>query len=158
MTGQQFILAIDQGTTSSRALLFDHDGAMVALAQRPIDVTFPHPGWVNQDARQLWSVTEAVSHEAMAQASVKFGQIAAIGITNQRETTILWERKTGEPLAPAVVWQSRQSADVIRAMERRGVGEKYRSITGLVLDPYFSASKIRWLFDQEPYLEARARR
>jgi glycerol kinase len=124
MTGPQFILAIDQGTTSSRALLFDQDGAVVA----------------------------------MAQASVKFGQIAAIGITNQRETTILWERKTGEPLAPAVVWQSRQSADVIRAMERRGVGEKYRSITGLVLDPYFSASKIRWLFDQEPDLEARARR
>jgi glycerol kinase len=158
MTGQQFILAIDQGTTSSRALLFDQDGAVVAMAQRPVEVTFPHPGWVNQDARQLWSVTAAVSHEAMARASVQFGQIAAIGITNQRETTVLWDRKTGEPLAPAVVWQSRQSADVIRAMERRGVGEKYRSITGLVLDPYFSASKIRWLFDQEPELEARARR
>jgi glycerol kinase len=158
MTGQQFILAIDQGTTSSRALPFDQAGAVVGLAQRPIDVTFPHPGWVNQDARQLWSVTEAVCREAMAQASVDFSRIAAIGITNQRETTILWDRRTGEPLAPAIVWQSRQSADVIRTMERRGVGEKYRSITGLVLDPYFSASKIRWLFDQDPALEARARR
>jgi glycerol kinase len=158
MTGPQFILSIDQGTTSSRALLFDQAGAMVAMAQRPIDVTFPHPGWVNQDAKQLWSVTEAVCHDVIAQASVNFGQIAAIGITNQRETTILWDRKTGEPLAPAIVWQSRQSADVIRAMERRGVSESYRSITGLILDPYFSASKIRWLFDNDPELEARAQR
>jgi glycerol kinase len=158
MTAEQFILAIDQGTTSSRALLFDRSGAVVSLAQRAIDVTYPHPGWVNQDANQIWSVTEAVCREALAQADAGWSQVAAIGITNQRETTILWDRETGEPLAPAIVWQSRQSADVIRAMERRGVADAYRSITGLVLDPYFSASKIRWLLDQNRDLEQRAKR
>jgi len=157
MTAEQFILAIDQGTTSSRALLFDRSGAVVSLAQRAIDVTYPHPGWVNQDANQIWSVTEAVCREALAQADAGWSQVAAIGITNQRETTILWDRKTGEPLAPAIVWQSRQSADVIRSMERRGVADAYRSITGLVLDPYFSASKIRWLLDQNRDLEQRAK-
>ena len=158
MTAEQFILAIDQGTTSSRALLFDRSGAVVSLAQRAIDVTYPHPGWVNQDANQIWSVTEAVCREALAQADAGWSQVAAIGITNQRETTILWDRETGEPLAPAIVWQSRQSADVIRSMERRGVADAYRSITGLVLDPYFSASKIRWLLDQNRDLDQRAKR
>lgn len=158
MTAEQFILAIDQGTTSSRAVLFDRSGAVVSLAQRAIDVTYPHPGWVNQDANQIWSVTEAVCREALAQADADWPRVAAIGITNQRETTILWDRRTGEPLAPAIVWQSRQSADVIRAMERRGVADRYRSITGLVLDPYFSASKIRWLLDHDPDLERRAKR
>ena len=158
MTAEQFILAIDQGTTSSRAVLFDRSGAVVSLAQRAIDVTYPHPGWVNQDANQIWSVTEAVCREALAQADADWPRVAAIGITNQRETTILWDRRTGEPLAPAIVWQSRQSADVIRAMERRGVADTYRSITGLVLDPYFSASKIRWLLDHDQELERRAKR
>jgi glycerol kinase len=158
MTADQFILAIDQGTTSSRALLFDQTGMAVALAQRPIDVNYPHPGWVNQDANQIWTVTEAVCRDAMASADVDWSRIAAIGITNQRETTILWDRKTGEPVAPAIVWQSRQSADVIRAMERRGVADRYREITGLVLDPYFSASKIRWLLDQDRDLQERAQR
>ena len=158
MTAEQFILAIDQGTTSSRALLFDRSGAVVSLAQRAIDVTYPHPGWVNQDANQIWSVTEAVCREALAQADADWPRVAAIGITNQRETTILWDRRTGEPLAPAIVWQSRQSADVIRAMERRGVADRYRLITGLVLDPYFSASKIRWLLDHDQDLERRAKR
>jgi glycerol kinase len=158
MTAEQFILAIDQGTTSSRALLFNQSGAMVAIAQRPIDVTYPRPGWVNQDANQIWAVTEEVCREVMANANVDWFRIAAIGITNQRETTILWDRKTGEPLAPAIVWQSRQSAGVIRAMERRGVADQYRRITGLVLDPYFSASKIRWLLDEDRDMEERARR
>jgi len=158
MTAEQFILAIDQGTTSSRAVLFDRSGAVVSLAQRAIDMTYPHPGWVNQDANQIWSVTEAVCREALAQADADWPRVAAIGITNQRETTILWDRRTGEPLAPAIVWQSRQSADVIRAMERRGVADTYRSITGLVLDPYFSASKIRWLLDHDQDLERRAKR
>src|SRR5690349_14373888 len=158
MTADQFILAIDQGTTSSRALLFDQFGAVVAIAQKPIDVTYPRPGWVNQDAQQIWMVTEAACREALASVNLDWSRIAAIGITNQRETTIVWDRQTGEPLAPAIVWQSRQSADVIRAMERRGVADKYRVITGLVLDPYFSASKIRWLFDQDRDLEERAKR
>ena len=158
MSAEQFILAIDQGTTSSRAVLFDRSGAVVSLAQRAIDVTYPHPGWVNQDANQIWSVTEAVCREALAQADADWPRVAAIGITNQRETTILWDRRTGEPLAPAIVWQSRQSADVIRAMERRGVADRYRLITGLVLDPYFSASKIRWLLDHDQDLERRAKR
>jgi glycerol kinase len=158
MTEKQLVLAIDQGTTSSRALLFDQAGSVVGIAQRPIDVSFPHPGWVNQDAAQIWTVTEAVCHEAIANAGAKSSQIAAIGITNQRETTALWDRKTGAPLAPVIVWQSRQSADVIRTMEARGVAERYRAITGLVLDPYFSASKIRWMLDHDPELEAKASR
>ena len=158
MTADQYILAIDQGTTSSRALLFGRSGAVVSIAQRPVDVTYPRPGWVNQDANQIWTATEAVCREALGKANIGWSRIAAIGITNQRETTILWDRKSGEPLAPAIVWQSRQSADVIRAMERRGVAQRYREITGLVLDPYFSASKIRWLLDQDPHLEERARR
>ena len=157
MTAADLILAIDQGTTSSRALLFDQAGRVVSIAQRPIDVTYPHPGWVNQDANQIWEITSAVCREVLDQAGADPSRIAAIGITNQRETTILWDRKSGEPVAPAIVWQSRQSADVIRTMEQRGVGHRYREITGLVLDPYFSASKIRWLFDNDPDLEQRSR-
>ena len=157
MAKRKYILAIDQGTTSSRAIVFDHAGHIVSIAQLPIDVSYPQPGWVNQDARQIWSTTETVCHRAIASAGTSIAEILAIGITNQRETTVLWDRATGEPLAPAIVWQSRQSANVVRAMEERGMAERYREITGLVLDPYFLASKVRWLFDQDPGLAARAK-
>jgi glycerol kinase len=156
MAGNDLILAIDQGTTSSRALVFRADGQVAASAQRPIETTFPRPGWVNQDPANIWSVTRSVCEEALNSVGRAWSEIAAIGITNQRETTLVWERATGRPLAPAIVWQSRQSAGVIAQLAERGMADTYRSITGLVLDPYFSASKIRWLFDADPELERRA--
>jgi glycerol kinase len=158
VAGNDLILAIDQGTTSSRALVFRADGLIAASAQRPIETTFPRPGWVNQDAANIWSVTRSVCEEALNSVGRAWSEIAAIGITNQRETTVVWERATGKPLTPAIVWQSRQSAGVIANMAGRGMADTYRATTGLVLDPYFSASKIRWLFDADPELERRARR
>jgi glycerol kinase len=158
MADAELILAIDQGTTSSRAIVFGADGEVAAVAQQPIEITFPRPGWVNQDAGNIWQVTRAVCDEALASVGRAWADLAAIGITNQRETTVVWDRATGKPLAPAIVWQSRQSSDIIRRISERGMGETYQSITGLVLDPYFSASKIRWLFDNDPALERRAQR
>ena len=107
------ILAIDQGTTSSRAIIFDEKGAQIAIAQVPIEVTFPRSGWVNQDARQLWLATRQACEESLAFAGLTWSSLVAIGITNQRETTVLWDRRTGEPLAPAIVWQSRHSTENI---------------------------------------------
>lgn len=158
MSKGPFVVAIDQGTTSSRAIVFDRDGQQVSIVQQPIDVTYPQPGWVNQDARQLWSVTRDVFLQAVSEANLSVRELAGIGITNQRETTILWDRKTGEPLAPAIVWQSRQSAAIVDGLAAQGLEDMFQSKTGLVLDPYFSASKIRWLFDQDPGLESAAAR
>jgi len=151
------ILAIDQGTTSSRAMLVDASSNVVGMCQRDIRVNLPQPGWVNQSASELWETTIAVCEEALADAALKWADLSAIGITNQRETTILWDRSTGAPLADAIVWQSRQSSDIIERWQKAGLAPAVRSTTGLVLDPYFSASKIRWLFDQDPILEQRAR-
>ncbi len=156
MSTGPFIVAIDQGTTSSRAIVFDGNGVQVSIAQQPIDVTYPQPGWVNQDARQLWSVTRDVFLQAVSEAGLVPSDLAGIGITNQRETTILWDRTTGEPLAPAIVWQSRQSAAIVDDLAERGFAATFRAKTGLVLDPYFSASKIRWVFDAHPEIEAAA--
>lgn len=151
-----YIIAIDQGTTSTRAIVYDARSQQCGIAQFPMMVTYPHPGWVNQDPREIWSTAEAAVRGAMEQAGIGFDAVAAIGITNQRETTVLWDRKTGEPLAPAIVWQSRQSAEVIERWHLAGFDDLVREKTGLVLDPYFSASKIRWLFDHHPDLRARA--
>src|SRR5579884_3772653 len=150
------ILALDQGTTSSRAILFDREGTIRALAQRPIAQNYPQPGWVNQDATQIWQVTLAVAREALAHAGAGAGQVAAIGITNQRETTVLWDRTTGRPVAPAIVWQSRQTAPLVEAIARRGMDATYQRITGLVPDAYFSATKIAWLLARDPELRRRA--
>lgn len=149
------VLAIDQGTTSSRAVAFDHDGQVVASAQREIDQLYPHPGWVNQDAAHIWDVTLDVVRQVLARVGGA-GAIAAIGITNQRETTVLWDRTTGEPVAPAIVWQSRQTAPLVSEIERRGKSGVYQQITGLVPDAYFSATKVAWLLDQDTGLRKRA--
>ena len=153
---QQFVLALDQGTTSSRAIVFDDRGQIVADAQQPVDVSFPHPGWVEVDANEIWRITEEVGRAALDRASLASDQVAAIGITNQRETTVIWDRKTGEPVAPAIVWQSRQTAPLVRELDERGLGDTVSDITGLVLDPYFSATKIRWILDHGDGLQERA--
>lgn len=150
------VLAIDQGTTSSRAIVFDQHGAALAVAQEPITQHYPRPGWVNQDGAELWQVTLRVARQAIDQSGHKSNEIAAIGIANQRETTLLWDGATGVPVAPAIVWQSRQSAPLVDAIKDRGMAETYQRITGLVPDAYFSATKIAWLLDHDASLRARA--
>lgn len=150
------VVAIDQGTTSSRALVFNADGDVIGSAQRAIPPIFPQPGWVNHDASLLWDVTLAVTREAIESAGISAAQIAGIGIANQRETTVLWDRITGEPVAPAIVWQSRQSAPQVNALTKRGMADTYQRVTGLVPDAYFSATKIAWLLENDPELRHRA--
>ncbi|HWE45429.1 MAG TPA: glycerol kinase GlpK [Caulobacteraceae bacterium] len=138
------ILAIDQGTTSTRAIVFDLDWRARAVKQVPLQQHFPRPGWVEHDAGEIWNATLATCRDAIAQAG---GEIAGVGLTNQRETTVLWDRSTGEPLHRAIVWQDRRTANVCAALRERGLEPKVQDATGLVLDPYFSASKIAWLLD-----------
>jgi len=151
-----YVLALDQGTTSSRALLFDRDGQVRAAAQREFRQIFPQPGWVEHDPEEIWSSQRVVIDEALAQAKVAPRAIAAIGITNQRETTLMWERATGNPIANAIVWQDRRTAPLCERLRADGVEPLVRAKTGLVLDPYFSATKIRWLLDTVPGARARA--
>ncbi|MGC4404117.1 glycerol kinase GlpK [Methyloversatilis sp. MC4-4] len=157
-TEQHFILALDQGTTSSRALVFDATGRVVAMAQRELPQSYPQPGWVEHDALRIWTDTLACAHEALLRAAAKADRIAAIGITNQRETVLLWERATGTPLAPAIVWQDRRTADTCERLRADGHEDFVRQRTGLVLDPYFSATKIAWLLDSVPGARERAER
>src|SRR4051794_5162499 len=149
-------MAIDQGTTSSRAVIVSSEGTILASAQTPVEMLYPHPGWVNQNAVNLWETTRQAAGEAVARAGLRFSDIAAIGITNQRETTIVWDRKTLEPVAPAIVWQSRQTAPLIDAIAARDMTADYARITGLVPDAYFSATKLAWLLDQNPEIRAGA--
>ncbi|HEY8883980.1 MAG TPA: FGGY family carbohydrate kinase, partial [Chloroflexota bacterium] len=148
------VLAIDQGTTGTTALIVDQAGEIVARGYREVVCQYPQPGWVEQDAEDLWER----SLGAIAEAFQTAGDcpIVAIGITNQRETTILWDAKTGRPVAPAIVWQCRRTAALCDELRARGLGEEIAARTGLVIDPYFSATKIRWLFDADPTLRARA--
>ncbi|WP_087724901.1 glycerol kinase GlpK [Pandoraea sp. PE-S2T-3] len=142
-----YILAFDQGTTSSRALLFDRDGHVVATAQKEFRQIYPHPGWVEHDPREIWSTQAGVVAEALTHAGVGGVDIAAIGITNQRETTIVWDRRTGEPVYNAIVWQDRRTADFCERLRADGAQDMVASRTGLRIDAYFSGSKIRWILD-----------
>jgi glycerol kinase len=142
-----YLLAIDQGTTSTRAILFDAALRPVATAQQELRQIYPAPGWVEQDPEEIWSATVATSRAALAQAGAGPGDVAGIGITNQRETTILWDRATGKPIHNAVVWQDRRTADMCASLRQAGHQPEVAARTGLVLDPYFSATKIRWLLD-----------
>jgi len=154
----QYILALDQGTTSSRAIVFDHAGRAVGSAQQEFAQIYPSPGHVEHDPEALWSSQWDCIGRALTAAKTSASQIAAIGVTNQRETTILWERDTGRPVANAIVWQSRITTDMCQELKRQGLEPLVREKTGLVLDPYFSATKIRYLLDQQPGLRARAER
>jgi glycerol kinase len=156
VSDDRLILAIDQGTTSSRAMLVDRHGAVRASGQREFTQCYPRSGWVNHDAAEIWDVTLAVAREALTGSGVDVGRVAGLGITNQRETTVLWDRATGQPVAPAIVWQSRQSASFVNAIHARGMASRYQEVTGLVPDAYFSATKIAWLLEHEPGLRQRA--
>ncbi len=143
-----YLLALDQGTSSSRSIVFDADGRIVALAQREFRQHYPQPGWVEHDANEIWATQLATAREAIAKAGLAAREIRAIGITNQRETTLLWNRRTGEPVAPAIVWQDRRTEPLCAQLRAQpGVAEHVRAATGLVIDPYFSATKLRWLLD-----------
>ncbi len=150
------VLAFDQGTTSSRAIVFDDAGGIVAIAQKEFRQLYPRPGWVEHDPGEIWSTTAGVAAEAMAMAGIGAGDLAAIGITNQRETTILWERATGQPIANAIVWQDRRTAGLCDTLHADGRADVFRARTGLIVDAYFSATKIRWLLDALPGAQERA--
>ena len=152
------VLAIDQGTTGTTALVFAHDGAVLARAYAELTQHYPRPGWVQHDPEEIWTSTLAVAGHALAAAGVGPGGLAAIGITNQRETTILWDRATGVPVYPAIVWQSRQTAELCDRLKADGHGRVIRERTGLVVDAYFSGTKIRWILDTVPGARARADR
>ena len=155
---KRYILALDQGTTSSRAVVLGHDGSVHGLAQTSFRQIFPKPGWVEHDPMEIWSSQFGVAMEAVAQAHEKPDTIAAIGITNQRETTILWDRRTGEPIHNAIVWQDRRTSKFCDSLREQGHEKTIQEKTGLVIDAYFSASKIRWMLDNVPGAKERAAR
>ncbi|MFA5567630.1 MAG: glycerol kinase GlpK [Trueperaceae bacterium] len=150
------VLALDQGTTSSRALLFDDQGRVVGSAQKEFQQHYPRPGWVEHDAMDLWSSQVGVASEALARAGVDAGRVSAIGVANQRETTVVYDRRSLAPIANAIVWQDRRTAGVVEGLREAGVEERVRAKTGLLLDPYFSATKIAWLLDNVPGARERA--
>jgi glycerol kinase len=154
----KFILAIDQGTTSSRAILFDHAGHIHGVAQQEFRQIFSHPGWVEHDANEIWSSQLAVIQRVLRENDISVSDIAAIGITNQRETTVLWDRHTGEPVANAIVWQDRRTAGLCDSLREEGKADIFQQKTGLVLDSYFSGTKLKWLLDNVPSTRAKAER
>jgi glycerol kinase len=153
-----YVLALDQGTTSSRAMLFDAQARVCAEAQQEFGQHFPRPGWVEHDAEEIWRTQIACARQVLAEAGVPASRVRALGITNQRETTVLWDRRTGAPLAPAIVWQDRRTANRCDALRARGHAERIRETTGLELDAYFSATKLAWLLDSVPEARERAAR
>ncbi len=155
---QRFILALDQGTTSSRAILFDRAGQIIGAAQQDFPQHFPQPGWVEHDAGVIWQSQLAVARRVLHEQKVNAAEIAAIGIANQRETTVIWDRASGEPIAPAIVWQDRRTAGICEELRQAGYETLFRDKTGLVLDAYFSGTKIKWLLEHIPGACARAER
>jgi len=153
-----FVLALDQGTTSSRAIVFDRQGTIRAVAQKEFAQIFPQAGWVEHDPEEIWASQIGVAADALAQAHITAGDLAALGITNQRETTILWDRRTGDPIHHAIVWQDRRTADYCESLKATGAADTIQSKTGLLIDAYFSASKVRWILDHVPGARARAAR
>jgi glycerol kinase len=158
MAAARHVLALDQGTTSSRSLVFDHCGRIVAQAQREFTQFFPRPGWVEHDANEIWESQRATLIDALRAAALSIRDIAAVGISNQRETTVLWDRASGEPVAPAIVWQDRRTAPACDALRAAGLETEIAARTGLLIDPYFSATKLAWLLEQLPGARARAER
>jgi glycerol kinase len=150
------ILALDQGTTSSRAIVFDAAGAILTVAQKEFTQVFPRPGWVEHDPEEIWATQIAVAHEALARAEIHARDVAAIGVANQRETTIVWDRATGRPVCNAIVWQDRRTAAACDALKARGLEARVTEKTGLVLDPYFSGTKLAWILDNVPGARAAA--
>ena len=154
----KYIMALDAGTTSNRCILFDQKGQIVSLAQKEFTQRFPKPGWVEHDANEIWSTMLGVAVEAMQKAGASYEDIAAIGITNQRETTIVWDKNTGEPVYHAIVWQCRRTSRYCDSLMEKGLTESFRQKTGLVIDAYFSATKLKWILDEVPGVRERAER
>ncbi len=153
---EKFILAFDAGTTSSRAIIFNKKGNIVSLAQKEFTQHFPQPGWVEHDANEIWSTQMSVAAEAVIKAKITMQQIAAIGITNQRETTVVWDKRTGEPICHAIVWQDRRTAAYCDQLRKEGMAPTIQQKTGLVIDAYFSATKLKWILDEVPGARAKA--
>ena len=145
--GQKYVMALDAGTTSNRAIIFDVDSKIVGVAQKEFTQHFPQPGWVEHDAEEIWSSMHEVMREALEQSGLVASDIAAIGITNQRETAVVWDRATGRPIYNAIVWQSRQTADICEDLKRQGLVKEFQEKTGLVIDAYFSGTKVKWILD-----------
>ena len=152
----KYIMALDAGTTSNRCILFNEAGEICSMAQKEFRQFFPNPGWVEHDANEIWSTQLGVALEAMLHIGAKASDIAAIGITNQRETAIVWNKETGEPIYNAIVWQCRRTADIADDLKKKGFQEEYRKKTGLIIDAYFSATKIKWILDNVPGARAQA--
>ncbi|MCF0144960.1 MAG: glycerol kinase GlpK [Eubacterium sp.] len=153
---KKYIMALDAGTTSNRCILFDKNGEIVSKVQQEFTQYYPQPGWVEHNAMEIWAVQHAVAVQAMEQADITAEEIAAIGITNQRETTIVWDRHTGEPVCPAIVWQCRRTAAMCDELRERGLSELFHEKTGLIPDAYFSATKLKWILDEIPDARKRA--
>src|SRR5690242_14183477 len=153
----QYILSMDQGTTSSRAIVFDHAGSIVSVAQKEFRQIFPKPGWVEHDPRDIWSSQAGVAAEALTKANVAASDVAAIGITNQRETTLVWDRKTGQPICNAIVWQDRRTAPICDRLKARKLDRVIRRKTGLVVDAYFSGTKVQWILENVKGARTRAK-
>ena len=158
MTTNEFVLALDQGTTSSRAIVFDRDGVVRGIGQREFRQHYPRPGWVEHDPGEIWHSQLDVAREALRNAAASAADVAAIGITNQRETTLIWERATGRPLARAIVWQDRRTAPLCDQLRADGHADFLQARTGLVLDAYFSGTKLAWLLDHVPGARQKAER
>jgi len=156
MLSRSCILAIDQGTTGSTALLFDDEGQVVSTAYREVQQIYPNPGWVEQDAKELYRSSLTVAQEALQKAGITVSQVKVVGITNQRETTIVWDRHTGEPVNNAIVWQCRRTAPMCEELKQKGMSQSIREKTGLIIDAYFSATKLRWILDNVPQGQYRA--
>ena len=152
----KYVMALDAGTTSNRCILFNEKGEMCSVAQREFTQYFPKPGWVEHDADEIWASMLGVAVEAMNMIGAEAEDIAAIGITNQRETTIVWDKETGEPIHHAIVWQCRRTSEYCDSLKEKGLTDKFREKTGLVIDAYFSGTKVKWLLDNVPGARERA--
>ena len=155
---KKYVMALDSGTTSNRCILFDIQGRICSMAQKEFTQYFPQPGWVEHDANEIWQSQLSVAREAMRKIGATYDEIASIGITNQRETTIVWDKTTGQPVSHAIVWQCRRTADYCDGLIKKGLTESYKRKTGLVIDPYFSATKVRWILENVEGVRARAER
>jgi len=158
MTEKKYIVALDQGTTSSRAVVMDHDANIISVSQREFEQIYPKPGWVEHDPMEIWASQSSTLVEVLAKADISSDQIAAIGITNQRETVVIWDKETGKPIHNAIVWQCRRTADICEHLKRDGLEDYVRATTGLVIDPYFSGTKVKWILDHVDGSRERAKR
>ena len=157
-TGKKYIVALDQGTTSSRAIIFNHDGDIVGTSQREFTQHYPQPGWVEHNPMEIWATQSSVLTEVLAKTNIRPDEVAALGITNQRETTVVWDKNTGEPVYNAIVWQCRRTTEICEQLKKAGLEGHVREATGLVLDAYFSGTKIKWILDNVEGARERAER